>query len=230
MTGINVDRIINIVLTVFIVLVATVLHEMSHAAMANALGDPTAKERGRLTLNPFAHLDLVGSVILPALMAFAGGPIFAFAKPVPYNPRRLKHPIRDEVLVALAGPACNLVQALVGTAIFRGMMAWASSSVTATAANGDVIYIVMQTIATYVYLNLMLMFFNLIPLPPLDGSAIISPLLRGEARMWYYRVQQYAMPVLLAVMFLVPMMFHVDPVGWYLNHTALPVASLLLGI
>ena len=226
MFGLSVGHIINIALTVLIVLVATVLHEMAHAAAANALGDPTAKERGRLTLNPFAHLDLVGSVLLPALMAFAGGPIFAFAKPVPYNPRRLRHPIRDEVLVALAGPACNLVQALVGTAVFHGLYAWYLNS----PAPADALFVVLQTLASYVYLNLMLMFFNLIPLPPLDGSSIVSPLLRGQARLWYYRVQHYAMPVLLGVMYLLPMVFHVNPVGWYLNATAGSAAGFLLGI
>jgi Zn-dependent protease len=179
---------------------------------------------GRLTLNPVAHLHPVGSILLPALMALAGGPIFAFAKPVPYNPNRLRNPIRDEVLVALAGPACNFVQALVGAVLFRVLWGLLATS------DSFVAYAVLQVLVNYVYLNLMLMFFNLIPLPPLDGSAIISPFLRGEARRWYYTVQQYSLPVLMVVLYLVPMILRVNPVSIYLNATAGNLIDLLLGI
>ena len=226
MLGFSVSELPFLIIQVGLVLVATVLHELAHAATASALGDPTAKERGRLTLNPLAHLDPVGSVLLPLLMSLAGGPIFAFAKPVPYNPNRLRNPIRDEVLVALAGPACNLVQALVGTVVFRVAYAVPLGS---SIDVGMVIFI-LRILSSYVYLNLMLMFFNLIPLPPLDGSATISPFLRGKARYWYYQVQRYSMPVLLALLFLVPMVLKVNPLGWYLNATAGNLADLLLGI
>ncbi|MBR3158184.1 MAG: site-2 protease family protein [Atopobiaceae bacterium] len=224
MASFNLDQILHIALMVGIVMLSTVLHEVAHAATANALGDPTAKEQGRLTLNPFKHLDLVGSFVLPLLMALVGGPIFAFAKPVPYNPNRLKNPVRDEVLVALAGPACNFLQACIGAVAFRAMV----SSIGFTGLSEAAVW-GLDALATYVYLNLMLMFFNLIPLPPLDGSSIVSPLLRGKARDWYYVVQRNAMPVLLAVMYLVPMVFHIDPVGMYLDATAQPLAVALLG-
>ncbi len=207
------------------VLVATVFHEVAHAATANALGDPTAKERGRLTLNPFAHLDLVGSLVLPLLMALMRGPVFAFAKPVPYNPNRLRHPIRDEVLVALAGPFSNLVQAGVGAVAVRLLLRFAGGIVWSDAT----LYVIVEILATYVSVNLMLMFFNLLPLPPLDGSSIISPLLRGKAREWYYVVQRNAMPVLLGILFLVPMILHVNPISMYLGATAVPLTNLFLG-
>jgi Zn-dependent protease len=128
--------------------------------------------------------------------------------------------------VALAGPFANLVQALLGTGIFRLFMGILESG----QMNTDIAIPIMQVLASYVYLNLMLMFFNLIPLPPLDGSAIISPLLRGRAREAYYQVQRYSMPVLLAIMFLVPMVFHVDPLGIYLRATAGRAADLILSI
>jgi len=229
MLGFSLSRILSIALSVAIVLVATVLHEVAHAAAANALGDPTAKEQGRLTLNPLAHLHPVGSVLLPLLMALAGGPIFAFAKPVPYDPRRLRHPVRDEVLVALAGPACNLVQALVGAVLFRAVYAGAMGLTTGDAA-ANVAITALQVLYTYVYLNLMLMFFNLIPLPPLDGSSIVSPLLKGEARRWYYVVQHYSLPVLMALLYVVPTVLHMDPVGWYLDATAGNLVDVLLGM
>ena len=224
MYGFSFPDLATIAIQVLLVLVATVLHELAHAATANALGDPTAKEMGRLTLNPMAHLHPVGSILLPALMALAGGPIFAFAKPVPYNPNRLRNPVRDEVLVALAGPACNFVQALVGAVLFR--ILWA----TLQFSDSFVAVTVMQVLKSYVYLNLMLMFFNLIPLPPLDGSSIVSPFLRGEARNLYYTVQHYSLPVLMAVLYLVPMVLHVNPVSMYLNATAGNLTDLLLGI
>lgn len=223
------SRIVSIITSVALVLVATVLHEVAHAACANALGDPTAKERGRLTFNPVAHLDPVGSVLLPLLMAWIGGPIFAFAKPVPYDPRRLRKPVRDEVLVALAGPACNLVQALVGAGLFHLMLNvfFGTQFAASIPAVGSW---VLQTLAIYVYLNLMLMFFNLIPLPPLDGSSIISPLLQGRARYWYYQVQRYSMPVLLGLLFLVPTVLNVDPLGMYLDATAGTLFDVLIGL
>ncbi len=211
---------------VCIVLCSTILHEVAHAAVAYKLGDPTAKENGRLTLNPAAHLDPFGSVLLPILMAIAGGPIFAFAKPVPYNPNRLGHPVRDEVLVALAGPACNLVQAIIGAVAFRLCYQGLLNPGVVSAP----LLVACDALGTYVYLNLMLMFFNLIPLPPLDGSAIVFPLLKGEARRRYYVVQRYSMPILLAVMFLLPMIFPVSPLGIYLNATAGNLADLMLGL
>lgn len=229
--GFSLSELTSIVLPVVLVLVATVLHELAHAATANALGDPTAKERGRLTLNPVAHLDPVGSLLLPALMALAGGPIFAFAKPVPYNPNRLRHPVRDEVLVALAGPACNLVQALVCAGLFHLFDVIVSPMGAQGLSTTELwlIRLVYTVLANAVYINLMLMFFNLIPLPPLDGSAIISPLLKGEARRKYYVVQRYALPVLMIVLYVLPMILHVNPVGWYINATAGNLCDLLLG-
>ncbi len=226
MLGFDANKLGGIVLSVCIVLVSTILHEIAHAVTAYKLGDATAKEQGRITLNPAAHLDPVGSVLLPVLMAAAGGPVFAFAKPVPYNPNRLRHPVRDEVLVALAGPACNLVQALVGAVAFRGC----AQIYVAGAGASEGLYFVIILLRDYVIINLTLMFFNLIPLPPLDGSAIVFPLLKGEARKRYYTIQAYAMPILLVALYLLPMVLRVDPVGDYLSLTVGGLLPLLLGL
>lgn len=217
------SKIWSIVMPVVLVIFAAMLHEIAHGWVAYKCGDNTAKAAGRLSLNPARHLDPFGSVILPIIMAAAGGPVFAFAKPVPYNPNNLRHPRRDEVLVALAGPASNILQALVAAAAFRGLFNLYTSS------TQIVLYEVLQVLATYVYVNLVLMFFNLIPLPPLDGSAIISPLLKGDARRTYYKIQQYSMPILLVVLYLVPMVLHVDPLGAYLTTTAGGLYDILLG-
>ncbi len=123
------NRLFTVALTVALVMVSAVIHEVAHGWVAWKLGDPTAKEAGRLTLDPRAHLDGFGSIVLPLLMALMGGPVFAFARPVPYNPRRLRNARVGELLVALAGPASNLLQALLGTAALglllgAGGLAW----------------------------------------------------------------------------------------------------------
>ncbi len=200
-------------------------HEVAHGAAAYALGDPTARDAGRITLNPMVHLHPVGSVLLPLAMALAGGPVFGFANPVPYDPRRLRHPRRDEALVALAGPASNGVQALVGAGIYHLVnFAYESGAIQLNLAQP-----IAQIACTYIVVNLSLLFFNLIPLPPLDGSKVISPLLSGEARLTYYKVQAYSLPILIAVLYLVPMVTGVDPLGAYLNATVYAAFNFLLG-
>ena len=144
----NLGNIAYVVGIVLLVMLSTSIHEFSHAYAAHLLGDDTAKEHGRLTLNPLAHLDPVGSFLLPLIMALGNGPVFAYANPVPYNPRRLRNPGRDDALVALAGPLSNVAQALVGAAIVRIMELAHVQYV----MNGDVVY----ALALYTYVNLTL--------------------------------------------------------------------------
>lgn len=222
------ERIASIALTVLLVMFSAIVHEVAHGLAALACGDPTAKEHGRLTLNPAAHLDGFGSVLLPLVMALLGGPVFAFAKPVPYNPRRLRNPRRDELVVALAGPASNLVQAAVGACVLR--LAWDPlvSAALAGTLPVDVFGWIYTALYTYVAVNLVLCFFNLIPIPPLDGSKVVLYFLSGEARASYYRLQQYAMPILIVVLYLIPSMLRIDPVGIYLDATAYRILDLML--
>ena len=110
--------IITAAISVALLMFSAMVHEVAHGWVAYKLGDPTAKNAGRLTLNPKAHLDPFGSIVLPLIMVLLKGPVFAYAKPVPYNPRNLRHPDRDEVLVAIAGPASNILQALIGALLF----------------------------------------------------------------------------------------------------------------
>lgn len=233
MFNLSPTHLIMVVVSVVLVMFSAVLHEIAHGWVAYKCGDPTAKNAGRLTLNPAAHLDPVGSVLLPIIMAIAGGPIFAFAKPVPYNPNNLRHQRRDEVLVALAGPACNLLQALAGALVCRvcfGSILQITATGTYLLTTSDVVYWVYNILASYVYVNLMLMFFNLIPLPPLDGSHIVQLFLKGKARMDYYKIQAYSMPILLIVLYLIPMVTPWDPLGWYLDATAGNLSYLLVGV
>ena len=214
------DHLVSIAVTVALVMVSAVVHEVAHGAAALALGDPTAKNAGRLTLDPRAHLDGFGSVVLPLIMALMGGPVFAFARPVPYDPRRLRHPRRDELLVALAGPASNLAQALLGTLVL--------GLVVNNAPLSEPVWMLVEVLLTYVSVNLTLCFFNLIPLPPLDGSKVVLFFLTGRARQGYYRLQQYSMVLLIALLYVVPGLLGVDPLGIYLDATAGRLYSLML--
>ena len=155
------DVIFGLVVLIF----SAVLHEVAHGYMADYLGDPTARMAGRLTLNPLSHLDPVGSVLLPLLLSFSGSPfLIGYAKPVPYNPYNL--PRRwDETLVAAAGPATNVALALLFGLVIR--------------FGGGMSPELLSAFGIIVIVNLVLALFNLIPVPPLDGSKILSGLLPG---------------------------------------------------
>ena len=201
-------------------IVGIVIHESAHALAAYVLGDKTARSRGRVSLNPLAHIDPFGTVLLPLLMLAAGGPVFAFAKPVPVYLNNLKHPKRDELLVALAGPLSNallaLAAALIGYVLLHTLAGQAPMSL---------LYSLFSFFMTFIVVNLSLAFFNLIPLPPLDGSSILVPFLKGKALREYYRIQQYAMPILLVILYLLPTVLHVDIIGMYFDITVYPLAQ-----
>lgn len=219
------ERLFVTVISIVLVMLSASIHEFGHAFAAYKLGDNTAKNAGRLTLNPMAHLDRFGSVMLPLIMGVMGGPVFAFAKPVPYNPRNLHNPKRDEVIVAFAGPFTNLLQAAVGALCCRAL--WHASY--ASIAAGGAVFWVYTILSTYTYVNCSLAFFNLIPLPPLDGSSIITPLLKGEALRRYYVLQRYALPILMVSLYILPSFLGFDPLGIYLDATAGNLADLMLG-
>lgn len=201
-------------------IVGIVIHESAHALAAYVLGDKTARSRGRISLNPLAHIDPFGTVLLPLLMLVAGGPVFAFAKPVPVYLNNLKHPKRDELLVALAGPLSNVLLALAGALIGYVLL-----PLLAGQAAMSLLYSLFSFFMTFIVVNLSLAFFNLIPLPPLDGSSILVPFLKGKALREYYRIQQYAMPILLVILYLLPTVLHIDIIGMYFDITVYPLAQ-----
>ncbi|MBE6469523.1 MAG: site-2 protease family protein [Coriobacteriaceae bacterium] len=215
----------TLLLQALALVIGIVVHESAHALAAYLLGDRTARERGRISLNPLAHIDPFGTLILPLIMLAAGGPVFAFAKPVPVHLGNLKHPKRDELIVALAGPASNILLAALsaaGLALFTGAaLAWGMD---AAAYRLGYSFFIMSVV-----INLSLAFFNLIPLPPLDGSTVLVLFLKGEALNSYYRIQRYAMPILIAVLYLLPTVTGVDLIGSYFDLTVYPLADLLVG-
>ena len=222
MTG---DMTITIILGVLKVLAfvpAIVIHECAHGFAAAKLGDPTARNAGRLSLNPLRHVDPFGTVLLPGLLILSGaGFVFGYAKPVPYNPRYFKDVRKGEVIVGLAGPASNLLMSLVGAAV-----AWGSLQ----------LFGLSQELALYTWyfgcyfcsVNLCLAFFNLLPIPPLDGSSIVAPLLSDRALDVYYQVQRYGMFILMLFVFLPYFIPQLDVLGIYLQATAGNLANLML--
>jgi Zn-dependent protease len=204
---------------------ALVGHEYAHGWVAHKLGDPTAKQAGRLTLNPLAHVDIFGTVILPIAMMLVGGPVFGYAKPVPYNPGYFKDRKRGEVMVGFAGPVANLLMAL-ASAVVGNVLAFAYHIMPAGTAATAVLWAV-YVLYIFTQVNLVLLFFNIIPIPPLDGSSIIAPLLSQKALEKYYVVERYALPILLVVLIVLPYILHVDPIGAYLNATAGNLSKML---
>ncbi len=180
---------VDFIFSIAVLIMSVVIHEVSHGYSAYSLGDPTAKHEGRLTLNPLKHLDPFGSVLLPVMTYLLGGFIFGWAKPVPYNPYNLKNQRWGPAVVAVAGPASNVLIALVFGLILRfgGFVFLPESSI--------------QIISIVVFINLLLAVFNLVPVPPLDGSKIFFAF---TGRIWpdlEYFMEQWGFVILIFFIF-----------------------------
>jgi len=151
------------------ILFAITVHEVAHGWMAKNYGDRTAEMLGRLTLNPIKHIDPVGTVLVPLLMVWIGGFIFGWAKPVPVSPRNLRNPKRDMVPVALAGPGANLLMAIIWAALLKGFEY-------AQPMLGGAAFFFIQMAKIGIFFNILLMIFNLLPIPPLDGGRVLRGL------------------------------------------------------
>lgn len=179
--------------------IAIVFHEVSHGLAARALGDPTAQEQRRLSLNPLRHVDPIGTVALPLLLALAKAPVFGWAKPVPVDARRLPNPRRGMMLVALAGPASNLVLALVG-AVLLGLFTRDIYGV----APGSLTAFVAANLLNFVIINVFLAIFNLIPLPPFDGGHVVAGLLPEPAAQQWDKLARFGFPLLIILLLVLP--------------------------
>ena len=189
----------------FLVLIPSiVLHEVSHGFVANLCGDRTAKEAGRLTLNPLKHVDPIGTVLLPILLTLAHGPAFGWAKPVPISPSRLRHPRNQSVLVGLAGPAVNIVLALIFGYAFRFLTADGANLPPGSASSPTAWGFGYELLYAAGFANVIIAAFNLIPIPPLDGSAVVERLLPRSALASYYRMRSLSMVLVFALVFLAP--------------------------
>jgi Zn-dependent protease len=176
--------------------VAVILHEVSHGVVAGFFGDDTARRAGRITLNPLPHIDPFGSLILPAMGALLGIPVLAWAKPVPVNPNRMRNPRRDMLYVSLAGPATNFALMVIAAVGAR-----AAYNASTGASTFDGLPLGVQVLFSFALVNLFLGIFNLLPIPPLDGSALIERVLPREWLPGWYRFRPYGFLVLFVLVF-----------------------------
>jgi len=199
------------IIVVFAVVVPSIiLHELAHGVTALAFGDDTAQKAGRLTLNPLRHIDPLGTLVLPAMLALAGLGAFGYAKPVPINPARMRHPRNSSLIVSLAGPATNLAIAGLSIALLRvGRPAGTAQMVSLVVSTSGVPALDMTDRVLYLmgFVNVTLAVFNALPIPPLDGSAVVARLLPRSALPTWYGFQRYAMLFLLLLVLLDPGQF-----------------------
>jgi Zn-dependent protease len=200
-----------------VIVPSIILHEVSHGWVARLFGDDTAARAGRLSLNPIVHIDPVGTLIVPAMLALGGFGVIGWAKPVPVNPGRLRSPRNQGVLVSLSGPAVNAILAAGFAVLFRqsilpGLQAQQAASGVAYLSTFD------QVVFFASLVNVGLFVFNMIPIPPLDGSVLFERLL--PARYWptYLRYRQYTMPILIGLVLLNFILNPHGPLTWAFNH------------
>ncbi len=176
------------ILFIAVLIISVVIHEVAHGYMANYLGDPTARLQGRLTMNPIPHIDLLGSIVVPGLLALLPGSIiFGWAKPVPYNPHNISNRYGD-ALVAVAGPVSNLLLAVIAGLVLQ---------LTPVAAGGAL----GTFLVSVVLINVVLAVFNLVPIPPLDGSKILFNFLPARYNHIRRQLEQYGFMILLFFIF-----------------------------
>jgi len=188
----------SIIISLFVVLFAITIHEAAHGLAAYKMGDPTAYSMGRVTLNPIAHIDPFGTIVLPVLMVIMGAPPFGWAKPVPVNPYNLKNPRRDNLIISATGPLSNLTVALLAFILIQILKA----------ANPNMLYGDYTSLLSglfmilyyFVLINVILAVFNMIPIPPLDGSGVLMGFLTPEAAQKYERIQPYGFFIVLLLL------------------------------
>ncbi len=185
----------QVALVVAVLVPSVILHEVSHGVVALWYGDDTAKQAGRLTLNPLPHIDPFGTVILPVLLSLGGLGAFGYAKPVPVRPNRLRNPRQHSLYVSLVGPVVNIVLAAVAVLIYRTLFDESTLIASSLAA---------RAVFFFGFLNVILAVFNLLPIPPLDGSAMVERVL--PERWWptWLRLRQWSMGILLLVVLALP--------------------------
>jgi Zn-dependent protease len=192
---VNQPDLLSIAIPFAIVLVALTIHEAAHAWTADRLGDSTARLLGRVSLNPIVHIDPIGTLLLPLLAAYSGLPIIGWAKPVPVDTSRLRHPQRDFAIIAAAGPISNLLQALAAGIVLR--LLWPSQGAAPAAYDSLALNVLLE----FVQINVFLALFNLLPVPPLDGGNVLAGLLPPAAANMFVAMRPFGFVILYALMF-----------------------------
>lgn len=187
----------RVAVLVSVIVPSVILHEVAHGVVANLFGDDTAKRAGRLTLNPIAHVDPFGTVILPFILSLSGLGAFGYAKPVPVNVRNLRNPRQHSLYVSLAGPLTNISLALVATVLLRTVFRGDLDRVLFV----DQLPLAAQLVLWFGFINVVLAIFNLLPIPPLDGSALVERVLPNRWWPTWLKYRQYGFGLLLLLMF-----------------------------
>jgi Zn-dependent protease len=194
------DNIVFQVATWLIPLIAAiVLHEISHGWVANAFGDPTARDLGRLSPNPVRHVDPIGTVALPLILAVSGAPVFGWAKPVPVVAQRMRNPRVHMMIVALAGPGMNLALAMLA-----GIVLALVRPVEPPSGAGELF--LLMNLFNFIAINLFLAIFNLLPIPPFDGGHVVEGLLPRRLALHYSKLARFGFPLLIFLLLILPML------------------------
>ena len=227
------DTVIQAAALIVPLIFAIVFHEVAHGLMARSLGDPTAQERGRLSLNPLRHVDPIGTVVLPGILALAHLPVFGWAKPVPVVAARLRHPRRDMMLVGAAGPGSNLIMAAIA-ALMLGLMLRPYGG---GQEPSGVIGFVVLNLFNFISINVFLALFNLLPIPPFDGSHIVEGLLPVPMARSYAKFRVVGMLIPLVLLVVLPnfipgfnvIQYIIGPVEWVIGGYV-RLAALIAGV
>lgn len=180
--------------------IAIVFHEVAHGLVARQLGDPTAQEARRLSLNPLRHVDPIGTIVVPGFLALIKAPVFGWAKPVPVDFRRLRHPRSGMMLVAIAGPATNIVLGA-GGAVILGLVLRPYDNLQQLA---EPVAFVVKNLFNFILINIFLALFNLLPIPPFDGSHIVEGALPPTWGRHYARLRPFGFPLVLLLVVVLP--------------------------
>ncbi|HYE85323.1 MAG TPA: site-2 protease family protein [Vicinamibacterales bacterium] len=195
-----------------VVLIASLsVHEAAHAWAANRLGDPTARHLGRLSLNPAVHVDPIGTLLFPVIAMLTNLPIIGWAKPVPVDVRHLRHPKRDFALIAAAGPASNVVLAVVGAALLAVVPDTPPGDIAGNALSDPL----MALLRMFVILNVLLAIFNMLPVPPLDGGNVLIGVLPHAGARVVEQLRPYGFIILYALMLTGTLNFLLDDVAYF---------------
>lgn len=206
------EKILLFTIQIAVLLFSVSIHESAHAWMADKFGDPTAKMMGRITLNPIPHIDPMWSIVIPLILFFSGGPIFGGAKPVLVNMRNLRNPKKANIYISAAGPLSNIFTAIIAIVFF--LILKKSDFITIDTINQSLSALFYKSgaipglaglisllLISLILINLILAIFNLIPIPPLDGSGIIEGFLRGEMLNLYLQIKPYGFVILIALIY-----------------------------
>ena len=193
-----------LIIAIFALFLSISLHETAHGYVAYLRGDDTAKRAGRLTLNPIAHVDIFGTIIFPLILFLTHLPVIGWAKPVPVNVRNLKNPRKDELLVALAGPFSNILLGFFFFFVLFGSVRVLNLNLAKAVLINPIIKPIFLFLVFCMQINFLLAFFNLIPIPPLDGATIVEYFIPYQYREAYYRMRFYGFFILILLFIFLP--------------------------